>query len=154
MYARGITANNVIAAGFAFSLCAFAALALQFYTVAIVFILLSRLMNGLDGPLARQSQPTDLGGYYGIVSDFIFYSGVVFFFALGQPEMALPAACLIFSFIGAGILFPKYAIFATKRSINHDRLEKKALFYLGGLTNGTVSIAALVLMCCLSFSAN
>ncbi len=147
MHARGLSANAVTGAGFVFSLCAFAALALQAYVVAIVFILLSRLMDGLDGPLARQTAPSDLGGYYDIVSDFVFYSGVVFFFSVGRPDMALPAAFLIFSFVGTGSSFLTYAIFATKRNLNHDQQGKKAFFYLGGLTEGTESIAALLVIC-------
>lgn len=143
----GITANAVTGIGFIFSLCAFAALAFVQYGLAILFIVLSRLMDGLDGPLARQSQATDLGGYFDIVSDFIFYSGIVFFFAVGRPDMALPAAFLIFSFIGTGSSFLTYAIFATKRGLNHDRQGRKAFFYLGGLTEGTESIATLILIC-------
>jgi hypothetical protein len=37
---------------------------------------------------------TDRGGYLDIVLDFIFYAGVPFFFAVGRPEAALPAAFL------------------------------------------------------------
>ena len=143
----GASANMLTAIGFGFSLCAFAALVFQAYGTAILFIALSRLMDGLDGPLARQSQATDRGGYFDIVSDFIFYSGIVFFFAVGRPDMALPAAFLIFSFVGTGSSFLTYAIFATKRGINHDRQGRKAFFYLGGLTEGTESIAALALVC-------
>ncbi len=141
------TANMLTGIGFVFALACFAALAFQAYGLALLFIGLNRLMDGLDGPLARQQKPTDLGGYLDIVSDFIFYSGVVFFFAAGRPDDALAAAFLIFSFIGSGSSFLTYAIFATKRGINHDRQGRKAFFYLSGLMEGAETIIALVLIC-------
>lgn len=143
----GITANMLTAIGFSLSLCAFAALAFQAYAIAILFIVLSRLMDGLDGPVARQSQATDLGGYLDIVSDFIFYSGTVFFFAVGRPETALAAAFLIFSFMGTASSFLAYAIVAAKRGINHERQGKKSFFYAAGIAEGTESIFVLILIC-------
>ena len=143
----GITANMLTAIGFSLSLCAFAALAFQAYAIAILFIVLSRLMDGLDGPVARQSQATDLGGYLDIVSDFIFYSGAVFFFAVGRPETALAAAFLIFSFMGTASSFLAYAIVAAKRGINHERQGKKSFFYAAGIAEGTESIFVLILIC-------
>lgn len=143
----GVPANTLTAVGFGFSLCAFAALALQAYGMAILFIVLSRLMDGLDGPLARQSHATDLGGYYDIVSDFIFYSGAVFFFAVGKPETALPAAFLIFSFMGTASSFLAYAIIAAKRGLSHEKQGRKSFYYLKGIAEGTETIALLVFIC-------
>ena len=143
----GMTANTLTAVGFGFSLCAFAALAFQACGFAILFIVISRLMDGLDGPLARQSQATDLGGDFDIVSDFIFYSGVVFFFAVGRPEAALPAAFLIFSFMGTASSFLAYAIVAAKRGLNHEKQGRKSFFYLKGITEGTETIALLIFIC-------
>lgn len=106
-------------------------------------------MDGLDGPVARQTQATDLGGFYDIVSDFIFYSGTVFFFALGRPDVALSAAFLIFSFMGTSSSFLAYAIFAMKRGMGHSRQGRKSFFYAAGIAEGTESIAVLVLICLL-----
>lgn len=143
----GMTANTLTAIGFTFSLCAFATLAFQTYGMAILFIALSRLMDGLDGPLARQTKASDLGGYFDIVSDFIFYSGIVFFFAVGKPETALPAAFLIFSFMGTASSFLAYAIIAAKRGLNHEKQGRKSFYYLKGITEGTETIAFLVFIC-------
>jgi phosphatidylglycerophosphate synthase len=143
----GVRANTLTATGFAFALCGFLALALQAYSAGILFILLNRLMDGLDGPLARRTNATDLGGYLDIVSDFIFYSGTVLFFAVGRPEMALPAAVLIFSFIGTSSSFLAYAIVAAKRGQIHSEQGQKSFFYLGGLAEGTESTAVLLLIC-------
>lgn len=144
---QGVHADILTAVGFFFSLCAFAALSFQYYWVAIFFIILCRLMDGLDGPLARMTQATDLGGFYDIVSDFIFYSGTIFFFAVGRPDMALAAAFLIFSFMGTGSAFLAFAILAAKNGHHHEKQGKKSFFYVAGLAEGTESIAVLLLIC-------
>ncbi len=147
MAARGINANIITLAGFAFSLCAFAALAIQEYGGALFFIVLSRLADGLDGSVARASEKgaTDRGAYFDILSDFIFYAGAVFFFAVGRPETALPAAFLIFSFIGTATSFLAYAIIAAKRGLEHR--TEKSFHYAAGLCEGAETIAFLVLIC-------
>jgi len=61
--------------------------------------------------------------------------------------MALPAAFLIFSFMGTGSAFLAYAIFAAKHGINHDRQGKKSFFYVSGIAEGTESNVVLILIC-------
>ncbi len=143
----GLSANAVTWLGFGFGLAAMAALAVQLYGLALALILVNRIADGLDGALARQRGPTDLGGYLDIVLDFLFYSGVVFGFALGRPEDALAAAFLIFSFVGTGSSFLAYAILAAKRGLTTDIRGRKSLYYLGGLTEGSETIALLVAVC-------
>ena len=147
----GLTANMVTICGFVFALCCFVALSFGAYGVAIFFIILNRMMDGLDGPISRQTSSTDLGGFLDIVFDFIFYAGTVFFFALGAndetPQTAIAAAFLIFSFMGTGTSFLAYAIVAAKRGENHEEQGKKSFFYAQGLAEGTETIITLLLIC-------
>lgn len=143
----GITANQITLAGFAVGLLALPALAYQLYWLALLFILLNRLFDGLDGAVARAIGPSDLGGYLDIVCDFIFYAAIAFGFALAEPGNAVAAAFLVFSFIGTGSSFLAYAIIAAKRGITTERQGKKSLYYLGGLTEGGETIAVFVLFC-------
>src|SRR5262245_17555540 len=99
---RGVTANQITVAGFGLGLAAMGAIALQAYALALLLLLANRLADGIDGALARRAGATDLGGYLDIVLDFIIYSGTAFAFALAQPEHALAASFLIFSFMGTG----------------------------------------------------
>ena len=156
----GATPARVTTAGFMCALACFYFLAFMQYAPALVFLLAGRLMDGLDGPVARQMRMTgadgkettgesDAGAFMDIVSDFIFYSGAVFFFALGQPQYALWAAFLIFSFMAAGSSFLAYAIFAGKRGLNHEEQCKKGFYYLSGIAEGTETIVVLSLMCLL-----
>ncbi|MCB1645851.1 MAG: CDP-alcohol phosphatidyltransferase family protein, partial [Pseudomonadales bacterium] len=119
------------------------------YGWAASCIVLNRLADGLDGAVARHEGITDLGGYLDIVLDFIFYSAVIFGFALARPENALWAALLIFSFIGTGSSFLGFAIFAARRGLTTSLRGQKSLYYLGGLTEGFETIVCLLLMCLL-----
>ena len=145
----GIGANAVTWAGFAIGVGAMVALAFQSYWLALALILLNRTADGLDGAVARHVGTTDLGGYLDIVLDFLFYSGVVFGFAVGRPDQALAAAFLIFSFVGTGSAFLAYAIMAAKRDLTTDLRGRKSLFYIGGLTEGSETIALFVAICVL-----
>ena len=87
----GLGANAVTVAGFVVGMAAWGALAARAYALAAALILGNRLADGLDGAVARRNGLTDLGGYLDIVLDFFFYAGVPFFFAVGQPDAALPA---------------------------------------------------------------
>lgn len=154
----GITPNIITGFGFFLGLLAAFALALQLDYTALVLILASRIMDGLDGAVARNSAPrsrhpgaksqeSDLGGYYDIVADFLFYSGIILAFAIGRPEHALMAAFLIFCFVGTGSSFLAYAIIATKQNRNHDQQGKKSFYYLIGIAEGSETIFVLCLIC-------
>ena len=146
----GLRANHVTLAGIALGLAATAAIAFEAYWLGLLLFLANRLLDGLDGAVARHSKLTDFGGYLDIVGDFIIYSAFIFGFALARPEdNAVAAAFLILSFVGTGSSFLAYAIFAEKRKISTDIRGKKSLYYLGGLTEGSETIAAFVLMCLL-----
>jgi phosphatidylglycerophosphate synthase len=143
----GLGANAVTVGGFAFGVGAWAALALREYHLALGLIAANRVADGLDGALARRLGPTDLGGYLDIVLDFFFYAGVPFFFAVGRPEFALPAAFLVFSFVGTGSSFLAFAAVAAKRGVTTEARGRKAIYYLGGLTEGAETIGVFVLIC-------
>jgi phosphatidylglycerophosphate synthase len=143
----GVSANAVTVAGVAVGIAAVPALAAEQYGLALVAILGNRLADGLDGAVARANGLTDFGGYLDIVGDFIFYSAVVFGCALARPENALAAAFLIFSFVGTGASFLAYAAIAARRGITTEVRGAKSLYYLGGQTEGTETIAVLVAFC-------
>lgn len=145
---RGVGANTVTLAGFAIGLAAPLALAFEAYLAALAAILLNRLADGLDGAVARASRPSDLGGFLDIVLDFVFYAAIPLGFAIGRPDFALPAAFLLASFMGTAASFLAFAVFAAKHGLNSGRRGPKALYYLGGLAEGTETIACFV-ACCL-----
>ncbi|MDX6751522.1 CDP-alcohol phosphatidyltransferase family protein [Geminicoccaceae bacterium 1502E] len=146
--ATALTANAVTLAGFGLGLLAMAAIAGGFYLTGLGLLLANRLADGLDGALARRRAVTDLGGFLDIVLDFIVYSGVVVAFALADPPRNALAACfLVFSFTGTGSSFLAFAVMAARRGIETEARGRKSLYYLGGLTEGTETIALFVLCC-------
>lgn len=146
----GIAANHVTITGFLVGMLAIPLLTIEQYHLALLCIVLNRISDGLDGALARIQTPTDAGAFLDITMDFIFYSGVVFGFALANPaQNGLAAAGLIFAFIGTGCSFLAFAIMAEKRQIKDMRFTSKGIYYLNGLAEGTETIIFLILFCLL-----
>jgi phosphatidylglycerophosphate synthase len=144
----GIGADAVTLAGFVTGLAAAAAIATQAYLLGLALLLASRLADGLDGPLARLTAPTDRGAFLDITLDFLFYASIPLAFAVADPAAnALPAAVLLAAFIGTGSSFLAFAAFAERRGLTSDAYPNKGLYYLGGLTEATETLACFALMC-------
>jgi phosphatidylglycerophosphate synthase len=143
-----VTANQLTLAGFAVGLLAAVLIAQGAYGAGLVLLLLSRLCDGLDGAVARQTQPTDRGGFLDITLDFIFYAAVVLAFALADPAAnALAAAALLAGFMGTGSSFLAFAMIAAKRQMSRPMSIGKSFYFLGGLTEGTETLVFFVAMC-------
>ena len=146
--ARGVTADQVTLGGFILGLLAIFSLSLGLFWLALCLILANRIADGLDGAIARLTQPTDRGAFLDIALDFVFYALVPLGFALADPAAnGLPAAALIVSFVGTGSSFLAFASIAAKRGLTAEAYPTKGIYYLGGLTEGTETIAVFVAMC-------
>jgi len=144
----GIGANALTFIGFAIGMAAAVAIVFQHFMAGLVLLLLSRLMDGLDGAVARLTHPTDRGGFLDITLDFLFYASIPLAFALANPaQNALPAAVLLASFMGTASSFLAFAIVAAQRGLASTELPDKSFYFLGGLTEATETIAAFVAMC-------
>jgi phosphatidylglycerophosphate synthase len=144
----GISANRITLLGFALGMGAAAAIALHAPVLGAALILLSRLCDALDGAVARQTQATDAGGFLDIALDFVFYASIPLAFALAEPDTnALPAAVLLAAFIGTGSSFLAFASFAAKRGLASVEWPDKSIYFLGGLTEGTETLALFVALC-------
>ena len=66
-----ISANQITIGGFLLGLVCCYAVAQGMFAAALIFLLLNRLADGLDGAVARQTAPSALGAYIDIVSDFL-----------------------------------------------------------------------------------
>jgi phosphatidylglycerophosphate synthase len=143
-----IGADAVTFVGFGVGVMAAVAIAMQSYVVGLVLLLTSRLADGLDGTVARLTQPTDRGAYLDITLDFLFYASIPLAFAIANPAInALPAAVLLAAFIGTASSFLAFAVFAQKNGIASTDYPNKGLYYLGGLTEATETLISFGLMC-------
>jgi phosphatidylglycerophosphate synthase len=145
----GLTADVVSVVGFAIGVAAAAAIVWQAWLLGLALLLVSRLCDGLDGALARLTQPTDAGAFLDITLDFLFYAGIPVGFALADPAAnALPAALLIASFVGTGSSFLAFAVLAERRGLPANAAyASKGLHYLGGLTEASETLVCFALMC-------
>jgi phosphatidylglycerophosphate synthase len=145
----GITANQVTIAGAVIGIGAGVAIGYHYYLLGLVLVLLSRVLDGLDGAVARATKQSDFGGYLDIVSDFAFYVAVPLGFGFAASANLPFAMILIASFTLTGISFLAYAVMAAKAGRETDAHGKKSFFYNTGLAEGTETITAFVLMCLL-----
>lgn len=145
----GLSANGITLIAMALCIPLFIALGFQAYSLAFVFVLANRFLDGLDGPVARASLDgaTDFGGYLDILGDFLFYSGFVFFWGLGAGAQAPYAFFLLFSFFASGISFLAFAIMAEKQKLSAAAQGEKSFFYMAGLAEGTETILVFCIVC-------
>lgn len=139
--ARGVSADGLTALALATGLACAGCIAAGADGPALLLLLVSRALDGLDGAVARASRRTDRGGYMDIVFDFAFYGAVPFAFALRDPAAnALPAAFLLLSFYVNGASFLAFAALAAKRRLEGEARGPKSIFFTAGLAEGTETI--------------
>jgi phosphatidylglycerophosphate synthase len=144
----GVGADAVTLTGFALGLGAALSIALGAPLPGLALLLASRLMDGLDGAVARLTTPTDRGAFLDITLDFLFYASIPFAFAFADPAAnGLPAAALLAAFVGTGSSFLAFSVFAERRGLRSADYPNKGLYYLGGLTEATETLACFALMC-------
>ncbi|MEP0190317.1 MAG: CDP-alcohol phosphatidyltransferase family protein [Erythrobacter sp.] len=143
----GITANMLTFAGLALGLGGAVAIGLGALWLGLALIVANRLLDGLDGAVARWRGPTPLGGYLDIVADFAFYVSVPVGFGVLDPANTLPALVLVASFVLTGVSFLAFAVIAAERGSTTQAHGEKSFFYSTGLAEGTETIAVFIAMC-------
>lgn len=145
---RGTNADALSIAGFLVGIAAVPMLAASAFLPALVCIIFNRILDGLDGAVARVNGPTDRGAFVDIALDFFFYGAIPVGFALANPEAnALAAVFLLCSFIGTASSFLAFAAISHKRGELVAPYPGKGIQFVGGLTEGTETIALFVAMC-------
>ena len=143
----GVTANALTFTGLALGLTGAGAIALGHIGWGLALIIANRLLDGLDGAVARARGPSDLGGYFDIVADFAFYVAVPLGFGILNPANTLPALVLVASFVLTGVSFLAFAVIAAKRGASTEAHGRKSFFYSTGLAEGAETIAVFIAMC-------
>lgn len=144
----GLSANQLTLAGLAIGLVSVPLIAYGRFLEALLVILINRLLDGLDGAVARIRGATGFGGYLDIVCDMAFYAAVPVGFALYSPTNGLWAALLLASFICTGASFLGRATLAAQRGETPDSQRgQKSFFHSAGLMEGTETILAFLLFC-------
>ena len=137
--------NQITFIGFFFGILMCFLIFIHSYFLAILFLFLNRLCDGLDGVMARQTSPSPLGAYLDIILDFIIYAAFVLVFSLENEINLLTGVFLLFTYICTGTTFLTQAIIQPQLdySQQQDSIEDeipKSFIYASGLIEGTETI--------------
>ncbi len=147
----GVRATALTVAGWSVGVGACALVATGHWHLALVGWLLNRVLDGLDGPLARQTGSTDLGGFLDIVADFSIYGGFVVAAAVAEPDARLACLVLLGTYYLSGTAFLALSSLLERRgeAARAEVADGRSLLFVGGLAEGTETVLAYVLICLL-----
>lgn len=118
--------------------------------LAVGLWLLNRLLDGLDGTVARQRErQSDLGAYLDIIMDFIVYAAVPIGLAahIGGAGAWIAASVLLATFYVNTISWAYLAAILERRDTRHGRGEGYTSVVMpGGLIEGAETIVLYVVM--------
>ena len=111
---------------------------------ALIFWLLNRIIDGLDGTVARISnRQSDWGGYLDIMLDFIIYALIPIFLAFASNEhisIYLFLSIMLAAFYINSASWMYLSAVLEKRSINTSKSELTSVLMPTGLIEGTETI--------------
>ena len=147
----GFSAAGLTVGGWLVGVGACVAAATSHWHLALVGWLLNRVLDGLDGPLARRTGSTDLGGFLDIVADFSIYGGFVVAAAVAEPDARVACLVLLGTYYLSGTAFLALSSVLEKRdeAERADHSDGRSLLFVGGLAEGTETVLAYVLICLL-----
>ena len=144
----GVPALALTAAGWVAGLASCAAVLRHAWLWALALWLVNRLLDGLDGPVARRTGARDLGGFLDIVADFSIYAGFIVAVAIAQPEAQLACLALLSAYYLSGTAFLALSSLLERRGTSLAA-DGRSLRLVGGLAEGTETIVVYVLLCLL-----
>lgn len=145
-----ISPDRLTMGGLGLGLGSAAAAAAQWWWLALALWLLSRLADGLDGPLARRrragqradARRSEAGGFLDITADFIVYGstvvGVAIGAAAGYGAPWWPFLLVLLAYYVNGTAFLAFSSIAERTGRRID--DGRSLSFLGGLAEGTETI--------------
>ncbi|MDZ7910474.1 MAG: CDP-alcohol phosphatidyltransferase family protein [Rhodococcus sp. (in: high G+C Gram-positive bacteria)] len=139
-----ITPDRITAAGLVLGLGSALAAGLQFWWLALVLWILSRIADGLDGPLARRrATGAGAGGFFDITADFVVYGttvvGVAVGASAGYDAPWWPFLLVLLAYYINGTAFLAFSSIAERNGRTID--DGRSLSFLGGLAEGAETIA-------------
>ncbi len=123
------------------------AVVLGAWWVALVLWLGNRLLDGLDGAVARHGSPpggpSELGGFLDIVADFSIYAGFVLAVAVRVPDARLACVALLVTYYVSGTAFLALSS-VLERLGGEQHRDQRSLRFVGGLAEGSETVVAYV----------
>ena len=145
LQAQGVAPGMLTALGLLLGLAASVSAAVSAWALALVLWLASRLADGLDGPLARRSRSTELGGLLDFVCDFVVYAGFVVGVAIARPQSRLACVVLLATYLVNNVALLSFSSVIERLGL--DLGDERSLRLTTGLAEGTETIVVYVLFC-------
>jgi len=142
---RGLRAWHVTAVGLAVGVAACVAAGFAAWPAALALWLGNRVLDGLDGALARRQGATDLGGFLDFVADFVVYGGFVVGVAVAVPEARVACCALLAAYLLNNVAQLTFASLVERRRLDYG--DERSIRLTPGLTEGTETIVAYVAFC-------
>ncbi len=134
-----ITPDRLSLLGLATGLASAGAAGLGWWLPALALWLLSRGLDGLDGPLARRrGQATEAGGFLDVTSDFLVYGAGVVGVAVGTGS-TYPFLAVLLAYYVNGTAFLAFSSAAERTGQQLD--DGRTFSFVAGLAEGAETIA-------------
>lgn len=152
----GITPDGLTLTGLVLGVVSAALAALQWWPLALVLWLVSRVIDGLDGALARRRRADgrgaagEAGGFLDITADFVAYGagvvGVAIGASAGFDAPWWPFLLVLFAYYVNGAAFLAFSSIAERTGRTID--DGRSLSFLGRIAEGaeTITVHALWLI--------
>lgn len=159
LHRRSVSAGQATAAGFALGLGAAGSAAVGWWWPALGLWLASRVVDGLDGAIARLDGATARGGFLDLMADFTVYAAFVAGVAVQVPSARLAAVVLLCTYYVSGAAFLAWSAAAAEQQTARSRQgglalrDNRSLRFVGGLAEGAETVAVYCLVCLLPHRA-
>lgn len=139
----GVTPAALTLGGFALGLGSAVAAAAAAWLLALGLWLVSRVLDGFDGAVARHArQVTDRGGYLDVVADFTVYGVFVVGCAIGAPHARVALLVLLATYYVNGTAFLAFSSIVERRRQRTGLEDERSLVFTRGLAEGTETVIA------------
>lgn len=147
LHRAGVRPGWLTGAGWAVGVGACVAAGTGTLGVALGLWLANRVLDGLDGPVARAGTgPTARGGFFDIAADFSVYGGFVVAVAVAHPAARLACLVLLLGYYVSGSAFLALSSLLEKQG-GAGPGDGRSLRFVGGLAEGAETIVVYVLFC-------
>lgn len=148
---RWVTPDRLTVAGLALGIASAATAAVHWWPAALLLWLVSRLLDGLDGSLARErtrrgrgtaTGQSDAGGYLDIACDFVVYGSTVVGVGIGVTTQFdlpwWPFVAVLLAYYVNGCAFLAFSSIAQRTGRTID--DGRSFSFLGRIAEGTETI--------------
>ena len=147
---RGVHPNSITGVGFLVGVGTCVAVVADRFWLALGMWLVNRVLDGLDGAVARRIGPTRLGGFLDIMADFAVYGGMVVAIGWAIPEARVAALFVFLAYYLNGAAFLAWSSLVAEKAVSDEGSghegDDRSLNFPDGLAEGFETIAAMSLI--------